>query len=130
MKNNGKTFSFIKVYKSLAEVLTDHKLATLGDAYINLAYSLAISERKGQPSGAKAKGSVLAEAFRKAGLRVHMPSRVSRHMLADAAEALTVYGWLHKHVTLEECVAILRQAENPVEGFSKLLMVITNRAKF
>ncbi|MEM2911147.1 MAG: ribonuclease III family protein [Candidatus Bathyarchaeia archaeon] len=130
MKNNDKTFSFTKEYKNLAEILTDHKLAALGDAYINLAYSLAISERKGQPSGAKVKGSVLAEAFKKAGLREHMPSRVSRHMLADAAEALTVYAWLHKHITLEECVGILQKAENPIEGFTKLLTIITNRATF
>ncbi len=130
MKNNCKTFSFTKVYKNLAKVLTDHKLAALGDAYINLAYSLAISERKGQPSGAKVKGSVLAEAFKKAGLRAHMPSRVSRHMLADAAEALIVYAWLHRRITLEECVAILQRAENPIEGFTKLLIIITDRATF
>jgi len=108
----------------------DHKLAALGDAYINFAYSLALSQNKGQPSGAKVRGSVLAEAFKKAGLRGRMPSRVSRHMLADAAEALTVYAWLHKHITLEESVAILEKAENPVEGLTQLFLTIKDRVKF
>jgi hypothetical protein len=130
LKNESKAFSFAKVYKNLTEVLMDHKLAALGDAYINFAYSLALSQNKGQPSGAKVRGSVLAEAFKKAGLRGHMPSRVSRHMLADAAEALTVYAWLHKHITLEESVAILEKAENPVEGLTQLFLTIKDRVKF
>lgn len=55
MKNNGKTVSFIKTYNSLTEVLTDHKLASLGDSFINFAYSLALSERRGTPEGKKVK---------------------------------------------------------------------------
>jgi len=130
LKNEIKAFSFAKIYKDLTEVLMDHKLAALGDAYINFAYSLALSQNKGQPSGAKVRGSVLAEAFKKAGLRKHMPSKVSRHMLADAAEALTVYAWLHSYIKLEECVTILEKAENPVEGFTQLFLTIKDRVKF
>lgn len=121
---------FTKPYKSLTEVLTDHKLAALGDAYINFAYSLALSMKKGRPSGAKVKGSVLAEAFKKAGLRGRMPSRVSSHMLADAAEALIVYAWLYGHMPLHECVSILRKSENSVEGFTHLLSAIRDRITF
>lgn len=123
-------FSFAKVYKNLAEVLVDHKLASLGDAYINFVYSLALSENKGQPHGARVKGNVLAEAFKKAGLREYMPTRVSRHMLADAAEALTVYAWLNNKISLEESVAALLKIENPVEGFSHLLLTIKERVTF
>jgi hypothetical protein len=130
LKNLGKVFPFIKLYKSLAEVLTDHKLAALGDAYINFAYSLALSMKKGQPSGAKVKDAVLAEAFRKAGLREHMPSRVSCHMLADAAEALIVYAWLNGHISLNECVSILHKSEDSVEGFTRLLSTIRDKIKF
>ncbi len=108
-------------------MLTDHKLAALGDAYINFIYSLALSEKKGQPSGAKVKGTTLAEAFKKAGLRRHMPSRITSHMLADAAEALLVYAWLQKHITLEECVAILCKAEDAVGGFAQLLLMAKNK---
>ncbi len=130
MEKESKLFSFAKVYRDLTEVLMDHKLAALGDAYINFAYSLALSKNKGQPSGAKVRGSVLAEAFKKAGLREYMPSRVSRHMLADAAEALTVYAWLHSYLTLEESVAMLEKTKNPVEGFTKLLLTVKDRVKF
>ena len=111
-------------------MLTDHKLASLGDTYINFAYSLALSNRRGKPSGAKVKGNVLAEALKKARLREHMPSRMTRHMLADAAEALIVYAWLHNYITFEESVEILEKTEDSVEGFSQLLVTIKGRIKF
>jgi hypothetical protein len=129
LKNLSRAFPFIKPYRSLTEVLTDHTLAALGDAYINFAYSLALSMKKRQPSGAKVKGSVLAEAFRRAGLRKHMPSRVSSHMLADAAEALIVYAWLNGHMPLNECVSILHKSEDSVEGFTRLLSTIRDRIR-
>lgn len=130
MKKRGKAFSFIKTRGTMTEVLTDQKLASLGDTYINFAYSLALSNRRGKPSGAKVKGSVLAEALKKARLREHMPSRMTRHMLADAAEALIVYAWLHNYITFEESVEILEKAEDSVEGFSQLLVTIKRRIKF
>jgi len=130
LKKRGKTFSFIKTHRNLAEVLTDHKLASLGDTYINFVYSLALSDRRGKPSGAKVKGGVLAEAVKKAGLRGYMPSRMTRHMLADAAEALIVYAWLYNYITLEESVAMLEKTDDSVEGFSQLLATIKSRIKF
>lgn len=130
MKKRVETFSFIKTHENITEVLTNHKLASLGDAYINFVYSLALSNRKGQPSGAKVKGTVLAEAIKKAGLREYLPSRMTRHMLADAAEALIVYAWLHNCITLEESVATLEKTDDPIDGFSQLLATIKNRAKF
>ncbi|MEM2459043.1 MAG: ribonuclease III family protein, partial [Candidatus Bathyarchaeia archaeon] len=83
---SSKQFTFTKEYGSLGEVMTDHGLASLGDTYINFIYSLAMSERSGKPLGAKVRGSILAEALKRAGLREHMPSRVSKHAIADAAE--------------------------------------------
>jgi len=130
LKKRGRAFSFIKTHGTMTEVLTDHKLASLGDTYINFAYSLALSNRRGKPSGAKVKGNVLAEALKKARLREHMPSRMTRHMLADAAEALIVYAWLHNYITFEESVEILEKAEDSVEGFSQLLVTIKGRIKF
>jgi hypothetical protein len=124
-----ESFSFVKAYNKLTEVLTDHRLAALGDAFVNFAYSLALSQKKGQPSGAKVKGATLAEAFRKAGLRGYMPSRVSSHMLADAAEALIVYAWLQNHITLEECVMILCRSEDAASGFAELLSTIKGEIK-
>ncbi|MEM1756491.1 MAG: ribonuclease III family protein [Candidatus Bathyarchaeia archaeon] len=127
---SSKQFTFTKEYGSLGEVMTDHGLASLGDTYINFIYSLAMSERSGKPLGAKVRGSILAEALKRAGLREHMPSRVSKHAIADAAEALAVYAWLKKHVTLEECVSILCSNEEPVDGLTKLFLVIRDRVKF
>lgn len=130
MKKYNKTFCFLKTHRNLTEVLTDHELASLGDAFINLVYSLALSNKKGQPSGAKVKGKTLAEAIKKAGLREHMPSRITRHMLADAAEALVVYGWLHRYITLEESTETLEKPEDFVEGLSQLLRTVRDRIKF
>lgn len=125
-----KTFSFLKTYNKPIEVLKDHRLAALGDAYINFVYSLALSEKKGQPFGAKVKGTVLAEAFKRAGLRRHMPSRITSHILADAAEALLVYAWLQKYITLEECVTVLCEAEDAVGGFAQLLSMAKGKIMF
>ena len=130
MKKPFKTLFFIKTHENIVEVLTDHGLASLGDTYINFAYSLALSNRKGEPLGTKVKGSVLARALKRAGFRRHLPARMTRHRLADAAEALTVYAWLHNHVTLEESVTTLEKADDPVEGFSQLLTTLKKRVKF
>jgi hypothetical protein len=130
LKKSGIAFPFIKKCNSLAEVLTDHKLASLGDTYVNFVHSLALSNRKGKPSGTKVKGSVLAEALKKAGLREYLPSRMTRHTLADAAEALMIYAWLHNYITLGESVAILEKTNDPIDGFSQLLATIRSRVKF
>ncbi|NWF87430.1 hypothetical protein HXY32_06455 [Candidatus Bathyarchaeota archaeon] len=123
-------YTFTKKYRNLTQILTDHDLASLGDAYINFVYSLALSNRRKKPSGAKVKGSMLAEAVRKAGLRGYLPARMTRHMLADAAEALTVYAWLHGDITLEECVALLEKDGDIVNGLSQMLVMIKERTKF
>lgn len=130
MKVKGKQFHFLAAYRNLSDVLTDHNLASLGDAYINFVYSLALSNKKRQPLGAKVKGRILAEAFKKAELRECMPPRRTRHMFADAAEALAVYAWLHHYVTMEEAVAMLEENDSPVEGFSHLFVTIKNRISF
>ena len=124
-----KPYTFTKPYKNLTQILTDHKLASLGDAYINFVYSLAISNRNREPSGTKVKGVILAEAIKKAELRNYLPSRMTCHMMADAAEALIVYAWLNNNITLEESVAILEKNDAPIEGFSQLLTKIKNRTK-
>lgn len=129
MKKVKKQFAFVNTSSNITEVLTNHDLASLGDAYVNFAYSLALSKRKGKPMCAKVKGSLLAEAIKKAGLREYLPSRMTRHMLADAAEALVVYAWLCEYVTLEESVTLL-ESEDPAEGFTKLLTAIRSRLRF
>ena len=115
-------FEFIQQHESLNEVLMDQKLAQLGDAYVNFLYSLAVSKKTGEPAGIKVKGRLLADAFKKAGLRKFLPSRVDRHKQADAAEALIVYAWVRGSMTMEEGLEILEQNEDSVEAFSSLLL--------
>jgi len=115
-------FEFIQQHESLSDVLMDQKLAKLGDAYVNFLYSLALSKKKGEPTGIKVKGRLLADAFKKAGLRKFLPSRIDRHKQADAAEALIVYAWIRDSMTMEEGLEILEQNEDSVEAFSVLLL--------
>ena len=130
MNKNQKFFPFLKNYKTLTEVLTDHGLASLGDTYVNFVYSLAVSNKKGKPVGRKVKGSFLAEALKNSGLREALPSVMSRHKMADAAEALIVWAWLNSRMTLKESVAVLEKSDNAVEGFTLLLKKINKKVKF
>ena len=120
-------FDFISQYGNLREVLTDQKLAALGDAYVNLLYSLALSKRKGQPTGAKVDNRLLAEALKKVGLRSLLPPRIDRHKQADAAEALIAYAWVRGLMTMEEGVSILEKDEDAVEAFSSFLLTVMKR---
>jgi len=115
-------FAFIPQYRNLREVLMDQKLAALGDAYVNFIYSVALSKRKGEPTGAKVDSRLLAEALKKAGLRNLLPSRIDRHKQADAAEALIVYAWVRGSVTMEEGISILEQGEDMIEAFCSFLL--------
>jgi hypothetical protein len=115
-------FTFISRHKDLHEVLVDQKLAALGDAYVNFVYSVALSKRKGEPTGAKVDNRLLAQALKKAGLRSLLPSRIDRHKQADAAEALIVYAWIRGSMTMEEGVSILEQGEDTVDAFCSFLL--------
>jgi hypothetical protein len=122
-------FAFIPQHENLTEVLMDQKLAKLGDAYVNFLYSLALSKKKGEPAGTKVQGRLLADAFKKAGLRKFLPSRIDRHKQADAAEALIVYPWLRGSMTMEEALEILEQNEDTIEAFSVLLLTAKSKAE-
>jgi hypothetical protein len=87
-----------------ARARTDHGLASLGDSYVNFVYSLALSNRKREPEGTKAKRSILAEA-----------------------RALIVYAWLSDRLTLNECVKALGKTDEPVDGFTCVLVAAKER---
>jgi hypothetical protein len=122
-------FEFIPQYENLSEVLMDHKLAKLGDAYVNFLYSLALSKKRREATGTKVKGRLLADAFKKVGLREFLPSRIDRHKQADAAEALIVYAWIRGSMTMEEGLEILEKNEDAVEAFSVLLLTAKRKTK-
>ncbi len=119
--------SVLKEYKNLEEVLLDKDLAALGDAYVNLLYSLVVSQKSGHPTGAKVNNKILAEAVRKSGLRKLLPRRIDRHVLGNAAEALIVFAWLADTVTFEDSLKILNEKNDAVEAFTVLLREILER---
>jgi hypothetical protein len=118
---------FVSRYESLAAILSDHEMAALGDAYVNLIHSLALSRKLGKPVGRKVDSSTLASALKKAGLRKLLPSRTDRHKQADAAESLIVYAWLVGVTSLDETVCIIEKEETAEDGFSLLLQTILER---
>ncbi len=121
---------FLHDYSDLTEVLRDKALAALGDAYVNFAYSLALSRKLRKPCGKKVKGTPLAGAIRKAGLRSFLPSRIDKHVLSDAAEALLVYAWLSDAVTMEQCVLALEKSNDLEKGLTELLLRAKEAVKF
>jgi hypothetical protein len=107
--------------QSLSRILTDRGLAQFGDALLNFAYSLTLTESTGRPIGTKVPDKTLAEAAIKAGLRQHLPRRVGRGEVANSLEALLGFVWLQKLMTLDEVVTCLK-AENdaPSHNFARL----------
>ena len=122
-------FNFLKKYENLSQILMDKKLAKLGDAYVNFLYSLALSKQEGNPTGTKVKGKLLSEAFKKAGLRKFLPSKINRHKQADAAEALIVYSWIQDTITIEDGLEIFEQNIDKMEAFSVLLLTAKMKLK-
>lgn len=116
-------------YDTLSEILADKRLAKLGDAYVNLVYSLALSLRTGHATASRVKTEVLAGALRKSNLRGSLPRRTDKHSQADAVEALIAYSWLSESISLNEGVEILRGEEDPTEGFTKLTLAALKKIK-
>ena len=122
-----KFLSFAPRHTSLETILNDHKLASLGDAYVNFVYSLALSKKRGEAVGIKVSSRILSQALKKAVLREFLPQRMDRHMLGDAAEALAVYAWIQGVITIEESVTVLSSSDNVVEAFARLLLLTKER---
>jgi len=121
-------------YSGIREILLDRDLAKLGDAYVNLVYSLAESCRLGRGSNLRASSKVLAQALKRAGLRGLLPKRTTTHDQADAVEALIAYAWLTNTLMFDECVSILsRPVDNSdtdgdeAEPFARLANEIIRR---
>jgi hypothetical protein len=108
-------------------------LSGVGDSFVNLIYSIAVSNASGKPLCKRASNFVLSEAVYKSGLRENVGNRVTRHDLADFAECQIFNAWLRKNVSLEECVKILTGElknsngdlkEASVQAFTRLLLEI------
>lgn len=115
-------------YSSINEILDDRELASLGDAFINFIYSLALSKVAGRPIGRKLDSRLLSSALKKAGIRSLLPHRVNRHKQADAAEALIIYGWLSGAISIREALDTLARDGETSDNICVLLKLILERS--
>ncbi len=116
--------------EDLGKVLIDSRLAQFGDSLLNFAYSTALTETTGRPTGTKVSDKILADAAGRAGLRKHLPSRVDRGDVANSLEALLAYVWLEKIISLEEIVACLKTEDlDPAKRFSDLAGLALSRVR-
>ncbi len=108
--------------------MTSKGLAQFGDALLNFAYSLALTEKTGRPRGTRVPDKVLAEAAVKAGLRKYLPRRVGRGEVANGLEALIGHLWLEKHLTLDDILACLKvESLTPADNFATLAELALSR---
>ena len=127
-------------YSSPEEAFLDENLAKLGDALVNLIYSMAMSISKLEPDGAKVPNEVLSNSLSEAGFRHLAPSRVDSHRLADIVEAIVAYAWIKGEIDLDESADILSTSlskrnlekrrevfKGAEEGFKNLLIEISKR---
>ncbi len=127
--------------KSQKAIGTDKGLAKIGDAIVNLSYSVAKSNflTKNNPNkkpirtGKKVGRTILEAALKKANLKNFAKNRANAHDLADTVEALVAYVWLANNITLNEIIDLItenlagnlynRQEEikNATNAFTELL---------
>lgn len=116
--------------KRLLSILLDKELAKFGDSLLNFSYSLALTKRKGRPTGNNVNNKVLSAAAKNAGIRRMLPSRMDRGDIADSVEALIGYAWLNRKVTLDELSSTLEdRIEEPVEAIERLIKIVLKRLR-
>jgi hypothetical protein len=114
--------------ETIRQVMRDKQLASLGDAFVNFAYSLALTQTNGKPQAVKVSDRILAEAFKLSGLRKYLGTRVSKKDLANASESLLVEAYRKKLITIEESVRILSQNPDGLQaGLSELMKLTAER---
>jgi len=114
--------------EAIQRVLRDKQLASLGDAFVNFIYSLALTKLNGRPEGTKVSDRVLSEAFRLADLRRHLGARLSRKDLANAAESLLAEAYRKNLISIDESVEVIAQTpDDPNVGLSNLLKLAAER---
>jgi len=112
----------------ICRAMHDKQLASLGDAFVNFVYSLALTQINGRPRAVKVSDRILSDAFRLAGLRHFLGTRHSKKDFANAAESLLVEAYRKRLLTIEESVQIISQnADGPEAGLSALLKLTVER---
>jgi hypothetical protein len=95
--------SFVQ-HKTIESILNDRGLAKVGDAIVNLCYSLAKTLVLGRATGEKVQDIVLAKAIRATSVYRHLGHKADAGTAADAYEALISYLWMTGCVTIDEIV--------------------------
>jgi hypothetical protein len=112
----------------LRQIMRDKQLASLGDAYVNFVYSLALTRFNGYPQGTKVSDKILAEALRMAGLRDHLGTRVAKKDMANASEAILAEAYRRNLLSIEESIQVIVQhGEIPTAGLSDLLKLAARK---
>lgn len=115
---------------NLQAIVTDSGLAQLGDALLNFAFSMALTEKTGKPTGTRVSDRILAEAAVRAGLRDDLPRRVNRGDVANSLEALLGFVWMAKLISLEEIIECLKtESLDPSQNFSQLASLAISRIR-
>jgi hypothetical protein len=114
--------------ETLRQVIRNKQLASLGDAFVNFIYSLALTQANGKPQSVKVSDKVLANAFKLSGLRMYLGTRISKKDLANASESLLVDAYQKKLITIEESVKILSEDPDGLQaGLSQLMKLSAER---
>jgi Ribonuclease III len=114
--------------ETLRQVLLNKQLASLGDAFVNFVYSLALTQANGKPQSVKVSDRILANAFKLSGLRKYLGTRISKKDLANASESLLVDAYQKKLITIEESVRILSEDPDGLQaGLSQLMKLAAER---
>ena len=107
----------LNLNKSQKIIGTDKGLAKIGDAIVNLAYSVAKSNflTKNNPNnrpirtGKKVGRIILGAALKKAELKSFAKNRANAHDFADTVEALVAYVWLANKISIKEIIELLTE---------------------
>lgn len=119
------------------EVTEKHDLSAIGDSFVNLIYSLALSNVLGRPVGKRAPNLMLKEALLGSGVRQKAGTRLKKQEMGDFVESELFRAWIEGYVTLEECVRILTDAMRKEEdvksasiiAFAELLDEVEKRKR-
>jgi hypothetical protein len=96
------------------------ELSKVGDPFVNLIYSLALSKTHKRPLGKKVSNHILSEALARTKLREKAGSRMKKGDLGDFAEGIIFKAWAEGKINLEEAVGILSRGMNPKSSGKQL----------
>ena len=116
-------------------------LASIGDSFINLIYSLAISNALNKPLGITVSNSILYQSIKKTKIRDAIGTRSDKHKIADYVEGYIFKAWAEGKLDIKEAVDILARClsgstdrlklkEESIIAFTELLLFIQDKKSY